>query len=129
MYTIYHNPRCRKSREALHYLKKHSKQVEVINYFNEPISKFNLKEILDKIKHKPSQVLRKNEADWKAVADKNLLTEDDILDILVKYPKTLERPIVISEDSGVIARPIENLILFLNSNQTRSILISKKNLN
>ena len=129
MYTIYHNPRCRKSREALHYLKKHSKQVEVINYFNEPISKFNLKEILDKIKHKPSQVLRKNEADWKAVADKNLLTEDDILDILVKYPKTLERPIVISEDSGVIARPIENLILFLDSNQTRSILISKKNLN
>lgn len=116
MYTIYHNPRCRKSREALHYLKKNSKQVEVVNYFNEPISKLKLKKILNKIKHKPSQVLRKNEADWKAVANRNLLSEDDILDILVKYPKTLERPIVITEESGVIARPIENLISFLDSN-------------
>lgn len=115
MYTIYHNPRCRKSREALQYLKHHGKEVTVVNYLNESLSKLTLKEILVQIELQPSQLVRKNEGDWKAVANRNLLTEDQILDILVEYPKVLERPIVISKDSGVLARPLGNLISFLES--------------
>lgn len=116
MYTIYHNPRCRKSREALQYLEKNGKQVTVVNYFNEPFSKSTLKKVLDKIEIKPSQVVRKNEADWKKVENRNTLNENQILDILIEYPKILERPIVISKDSGVLARPLEKLISFLRSN-------------
>jgi len=116
MYTIYHNPRCRKSREALQYLEKHGKQVTVVNYFNEPFSKSTLKEVLDKIKVQPSQVVRKNETDWKTVANRNTLNENQILDILIEYPKILERPIVTLKDSGVLARPLEKLITFLRSN-------------
>lgn len=62
MYTIYHNPRCRKSREALQYLEKNGKQVTVVNYFSEPFSKSTLKKVLDKIEIKPSEVVRKNES-------------------------------------------------------------------
>ena len=115
MYTIYHNPRCRKSREALKHLEKHGKQVKVVNYFNEPFSKSILREVLDKIEIQPSQVVRKNEADWKTVANRNTLNENQILDILIEYPKILERPIVVSKDSGVLARPLEKLISFLRS--------------
>ena len=116
MYTIYHNPRCRKSREALQYLEKNGKQVTVVNYFNEPFSKSTLKKVLDKIEIKPSQVVRENEADWKKVDNRNTLNENQILDILIEYPKILERPIVISKDSGVLARPLEKLISFLRPN-------------
>ena len=114
MFTIYHNPRCRKSREVLKYLENIGKKVEVVNYLKKPLTKSNIKEILTQIEHKPIQIVRKKEADWKAVINKNELTEDQILDILVKYPKTIERPIVISEKSGVLARPLEKLISFLN---------------
>ena len=115
MYTIYHNPRCRKSREALQYLEHHGKEVTVVYYINESLSKSTLKEIINQIELQPSQLVRKNEGDWKALANRNLLTEDQILDILVEYPKVLERPIVISKDSGVLARPLGNLISFLES--------------
>ncbi len=116
MYTIYHNPRCRKSREALQYLEDKGKQVVVVNYLDEPLSKSVIKRILYKIELKPSQIVRKNELEWKAINNRKELTENQILDVLVKYPKTIERPIVISEDSGILARPLENLVSFLDCN-------------
>ena len=85
----------------------------VVNYLTEPLSKSKLQEILVKIKLKPSQLIRKNEADWKAVPNRNELTQDQILDVLVEFPKTIERPIVTYKDKGVLARPIENLISLL----------------
>jgi arsenate reductase len=91
-------------------------KVLVVNYLTEPLSKSKLQEILVKIKLKPSQLIRKNEADWKALNNRKELNENQILDILIKYPKTIERPIVTSEDSGVLARPLENLITFLGIN-------------
>ena len=113
MYKIYHNPRCRKSREALLLLEDLGLKFLVINYLTEPLSKSKLQEILVKIKLKPSQLIRKNEADWKAVPNRNELTQDQILDVLVEFPKTIERPIVTYKDKGVLARPIENLISLL----------------
>ena len=85
----------------------------VINYLTEPLSKSKLQEILVKIKLKHSQLIRTNEADWKAVPNRNELTQDQILDVLVEFPKTIERPIVTYKDKGVLARPLENLISLL----------------
>ena len=113
MYTIYHNPRCRKSREALQYLKDQGAALKIINYLNEPLKKEELQTILNQIGLQPSQIIRKNEADWKAVPNRNELTQDQILDVLVEFPKTIERPIVTYKDKGVLARPIENLISLL----------------
>ena len=114
MFTIYHNPRCRKSREALQYLEDQNCEVKIVNYLKEPFTKERLQVVLDQIKLKPSEVLRKNETEWKTLPNKNQLNENEILDILIRFPKTLERPVVIDENSGVFARPLENLISFLN---------------
>ena len=113
MYTIYHNPRCRKSREALQYLEDQSATLKIVNYLNEPLKKAELKAILNQIGLQPREIVRKNEADWKAVPNRNELTQDQILDVLVEFPKTIERPIVTYKDKGVLARPIENLISLL----------------
>jgi arsenate reductase len=113
MYTIYHNPRCKKSREVLQYLKDQGAALKIINYLNEPLKKEELQTILNQIGLQPSQIVRKNEADWKAVPNRNELTQDQILDVLVEFPKTIERPIVTYKDKGVLARPIENLISLL----------------
>ena len=80
------------------------------------IEKFlgGMSERLEKIEKKPSEILRKNEVLWKKeYADKNL-SEDQILQLLVDLPKLIERPIVTTTNMGVLARPIENLIEFLN---------------
>jgi len=113
MYTIYHNPRCRKSREALQYLEDQGAAIKIINYLNEPLKKEELQTILNQIGLQPSQIVRKNEADWKAVPNRNELTQDQIIDVLVEFPKTIERPIVTYKDKGVLARPLENLISIL----------------
>ena len=111
--TIYHNPRCRKSRDAIQHLEKNNINFEVIKYLEDNLNEKELSDILKKVGKKPSEVLRKNETLWKTeLKDKNL-EEKEILTVLVKYPKLIERPIVISGDTGVIARPLENLVKFL----------------
>lgn len=113
MYTIYHNPRCRKSREALQYLEDQSATLKIVNYLNESLKKAELKAILNQIGLQPREIVRKNEADWKAVPNRNEFTEDQILEVLVEFPKTIERPIVTSNNKGVLAHPLENLISFM----------------
>ncbi len=115
MYTIYQNPRCKKSREALSYLEESKVEVQRILYLETPFTKSTLDEVFKKIKKQPSEVLRKNEADWKSLPNKNQLTENEILEAMVRFPKIIERPIVTSEKDGVLARPLENLISFLKT--------------
>ena len=113
MLKIYHNPRCRKSREALHLLQEEKVEHEVILYLENPLTKGALQELLEKIKLQPSALVRKNEKEWKAIPDRKTISESQILDALVSFPKLIERPIVEGKTSGVLARSIENLIEFL----------------
>lgn len=113
MYTIYHNPRCRKSREALAFLEAQGVTHKVVFYLQDPLSKKELKEILKKTGLKAAQLVRKNEAEWKAQPNRKELTEEEIIEVLQRFPKTIERPVVTSPQSGVLARPLENLIIFL----------------
>ncbi len=115
MLTLYHNPKCRKSREALNYLEEQKVSYTVVLYFDHPFITLTLQEVLKKIGLPPSAIFRKNEAEWKALANRNILKEKEILSVMVKHPKLIERPIVVDEKSGVLARPIENLIQFLNA--------------
>ena len=114
--TIYHNPRCRKSREAVQHLEGHNINFEVIRYLEDNLNEKELSDILAKVGKKPSEVLRKNETLWKNEFKYKNLEEKEILTVLVKHPKLIERPIVISNDTGVIARPLENLVAFLKVN-------------
>ncbi len=115
MLKIYHNPRCRKSREALELLKKENMDYEIILYLENPLNYEDLKKILIKTNLNPIAIVRKNEKEWKALPNHDSLSENEILLALVSFPKLIERPIVVSDDLGVLARPIENLKEFLKS--------------
>ena len=115
-YTVYHNPRCRKSREVIQFLEEAGHSNEVVLYLNDFFTKEGLQAVLNKIDLKPSAIVRKNESEWKNIPNRNRLNETEILELLTKHPRLIERPIVISGNKGVLARPIENLALFLKAN-------------
>ena len=112
--TVYHNPRCRKSREAVQYLEDKGLSFDIVKYLEQSFDKNTLGEVLKKIEKKPSEILRKNEVLWKKEYASKDFSEDQILQLLVEQPKLIERPIVTTTDKGVLARPIENLMEFLN---------------
>ena len=114
--TIYHNPRCRKSREALQLLEKKKLEFEVVKYLEQNFNVASLAKVLKMIGKKPSEVLRKNEAMWKKEFSHKNLNEQQILQLMTDYPKLIERPIVTDGKVGVLARPLENLVNFLEEN-------------
>lgn len=115
-FTLYHNPRCKKSREVFQYLKEKGILFETVKYLDKKLDPKALAAILSKINLKPSEILRKNELLWKKDFSSKNLSEDQILKLLVDNPKLIERPIVTSPESGVLARSLENLVDFLKEN-------------
>lgn len=113
---IYHNPRCTKSRCALDWLKENSFDFEVVDYMKNPLSATDLKLILKHLKINTIDLLRKNETEYKEHIQGKNLNDIEIIDLMVKYPKLIERPIVVWNGSGVIARPLEKLIELVNKN-------------
>ena len=111
--SIYHNPRCRKSREALDYLIKLNINYNLILYLSTPINKDTLKTLLFKLKINAIDLVRKNELLWKSEFSKIKLTENEIISIMVENPKLIERPIIEHQKSAVVGRPIEKLYDFI----------------
>jgi len=108
-FIIYHNPRCRKSRETLAILSDHSGDFEIIEYLKTPLSKSKLKTIIDILGITAEQLLRKGESDFKVNFKGKDLSENECLDAMVKFPKLIERPIVIKGNKAIIGRPPENV--------------------
>lgn len=105
MIKIYHNNRCRKSREGLEILENSGKEFQIIKYLEDTPSKVELKELIELLGIKPIDLIRKNEAIWKYdFKDKNL-NDDEIVDAMIKNPKLIERPIVINGNKAIIGRP------------------------
>ena len=107
---IFHNPKCRKSREALTWLMENGHNVEIIEYMKTGISLNSLKEITSKMEVSPFALLRKGEDEYEEHIKDKPLDENDILSLMSKYPKLIQRPIVLFEDKAILARPLENLI-------------------
>ena len=114
-FTIYHNPRCRKSREVLKFLEEKNIKFKVVKYLDQNFDKQSLKKVLDIIGKKPSDALRKNEEIWKKQLNSKNIGEDKILELMIQHPQLIERPIVVHGNKGVMARPLENLIDFINN--------------
>jgi len=106
---IYHNPRCRKSREGLQILEDSKKKFEVVLYLENPPSEKELKSIISKLGVTPLELVRTGEPDWKENFKGKELTEDEIIKAMVNYPKLIERPIVIKNDKAVVGRPPEKI--------------------
>ena len=106
---IYHNPRCRKSREGIKYLESKKINFEVIDYIKNNLSTEQIKNILKKLHLKPIELVRKNEVIWKEKYKGKDFTDDQLIKILTNEPKLIERPIIVSEKLAVIGRPAENI--------------------
>jgi arsenate reductase len=111
---IYHNPRCSKSRCAVDWLSEKSFDFEVIDYTKTSLSSGEIKSILVQLNFSPVDLLRKNEQEYKEHIQGKDLNEDEIIELMSKFPKLIERPIVVWEGNAVIARPLEKLIELLN---------------
>ena len=106
---IYHNPRCRKSREGIKYLESKKINFEVIDYIKNNLSSEQIRNILKKLQLKPIELVRKNEAIWKEKYKGKDFTDEQLIKIMSNEPKLIERPIIVSEKLAVIGRPAENI--------------------
>ena len=112
-YIIYHNPRCRKSREVLKYLQDKEYDFEVRDYIKKLLSIGEIVRLIESLKIKPIELVRKNEAIWKENFKNKDLDDNQIIEALSKYPKLIERPIVTKGKSSIIARPVDKLLNIL----------------
>lgn len=113
-YTYYHNPRCSKSRQALTILNEHGIEPTIINYLETPPNKATLQKILSQLGISARQLLRKGEEEYKqlGLTDESL-SEDALIDAMVKHPILIERPIVIVGNKAIIARPPEKVLTLI----------------
>ncbi|HIP36974.1 MAG TPA: arsenate reductase (glutaredoxin) [Crocinitomix sp.] len=110
---IYHNPRCSKSRNTLNIITEKGKNVTVVQYLKTPPSNEELRELLKKLNLPAKDIVRKGEQEYKEYYKGKELSEEEWIDAMVKYPKLIERPIVVNGDKAVIGRPPEKVLEIL----------------
>ena len=112
--TIFHNPRCSKSRSALQLIKEQGIEPEIIEYLKTPPTADELDAILQKLSMEPRELMRKNEAEYKTTGMNDAsLDRQALINGMVATPKLIERPIVLANDKAVIGRPPENVLEIL----------------
>lgn len=112
--TIYHNPRCTKSRETLHLLQKKGIAPTIVEYLQDPPSASELKRILGLLKMKPRDLMRRHEDVYKKLKlDDSKLGDAALIDTMVKNPILIERPIVLANGKAAIGRPPESVLKIL----------------
>jgi arsenate reductase len=109
MIKIYHNPRCRKSRETLEIIRQKGYEPEIIEYLLTPPSESELKDMLQKMNKKPEDIIRKGEDIFKSEFKGNTYKDEEWIKILIENPKLIERPIVVNGDKVALGRPPENV--------------------
>jgi len=108
---IYHNPRCSKSRQTLNILEEHAASPEVVEYLKTPPDAATLSGLLDMLGLEPRELMRKKETEYKeSGADNTDLSREQLIALMVQYPKLIERPIVVSKGKAVIGRPPESVL-------------------
>lgn len=108
--TIYHNPRCGKSRAALALLQERGIEPRIVEYLKTPPSKAELEQIISRLGIKPEQLVRKGEDVYKSKFAGKTLTDKQWIAALHENPILIERPIVIKGTRAVIGRPPENVL-------------------
>jgi arsenate reductase len=115
-FTLYHNPRCSKSRQTLALLESHGVTPKVVLYLETPPDAKALKTLVKRLGlSRAHDLLRNKEAEYALAGLKADSKDDDVIAAMVKYPKLIERPIVISGSRAVIGRPPENVLTLINA--------------
>ena len=111
MTTIYHNPRCSKSRQTLALLEENNIKYKVQEYLKDTPKKSALKNVLKKLGKKPIEIMRTKE---KILGELGInlhdLTDSALIDLMLEHPILIERPIVVTEESARIGRPPESVL-------------------
>lgn len=108
--TIYHKPTCTTCRQAVQLLKDSGKPFTAINYYEQTFTKGQLKGLLKKAGLSPREVLRTKEEIYQelGLAGKSL-SDDELLDLMVKHPDLIQRPIVVRGEKAILARPADSV--------------------
>lgn len=109
--TIWHHPRCSKSRKALELLREKGIEPEIREYLKNPPTRTEIQKILDLLEKSPIEIVRQKEPEFSDFSKDD--PDKKIIDALVKFPKLLERPIVFSDQKAIIGRPPEKVLGFL----------------
>jgi len=115
MTTIYHNPRCSKSRQTLAILEENGVKPEIVLYLDQHLDKATLKSLINKLGlNGPRELIRKGEDAYKQMSlSDSALDDEALIDAIIQAPKLLERPIVVKGNKAVIGRPPENVLNLL----------------
>jgi arsenate reductase len=112
--TIYHNPRCSKSRQTLALLQGIGLEPEIILYLDTPPDVRQITQLLSQLQIDARALMRKNEDDYRSLGlDNPALSEKALIEALSSHPRLMERPIVVKDDRAVLGRPPENVLQIL----------------
>ncbi len=113
MVTIYHNPRCKKSRAGLQYLQSKTDDIRIVEYLKQPLSAEELKKLLMLLNKKPQEMIRTQETVYKQNFKGKNFTDEEWIKIMVENPKLIKRPIVVKGNKAVWGDPPEEIdVLF-----------------
>jgi arsenate reductase len=108
--TIYHKPTCTTCRQTVQMLKDSGTPFTAVNYYEQTFTKDQLKKILKKAGLSPKDALRTKEDIYKELGlAKKELSDDTLLDLMVKHPDLIQRPLVVKDDKALLARPAETV--------------------
>lgn len=113
-FTIYHNPRCSKSRQTLALMQENGVEPEIVLYLDNTPNEAELNTILTKLGLSPRALLRKGEDAYKEQGLANTSLDDNaLLKAMCTFPKLIERPIVVKGENAILGRPPENVLALL----------------
>ncbi len=109
MVTIYHNPRCKKSRAGMQFLQSKTGDFKIVEYLKNPLTEAELKDLLMRLNQKPQEMIRTQEAVYKQNFKGKNFTEDEWVKIMIENPKLIKRPIVVRGSKAVWGDPAEEI--------------------
>jgi arsenate reductase len=107
--TIYHNPRCTKSRQAMQVIEELGVEADVVRYLDNPPDEATLRAIVGKLEDDTADLVRRENWSDLGVAADDVSTEDGIVAVLVAHPELLQRPLLVTDDTAIIGRPTERV--------------------
>ncbi|WP_163557174.1 arsenate reductase (glutaredoxin) [Halomonas sp. NO4] len=114
--TLYHNPRCSKSRQALALLEERGIEVRQRRYLDEPPSEAELRDLLSRLDADGHALVRTQEAEWKAMdPEVDLSDQEQVIAAIVAHPRLLERPIADDGERAVLGRPPEDVLALVDA--------------
>jgi arsenate reductase len=113
--TIYHNPKCSKSRETLVLLRAHRVEPRIVEYLKTPPTAAELKSVVAKLGIRPEQLVRKGEPVYKSNYAGRSLSDAEWIEAMVKNPILIERPIVVAGRKAAIGRPPESVLTIVET--------------